>query len=199
MNKQYKLGSHNTMTYLTPKNWLLRLISFTAKCQSKTIREQIEKYGVELVDLRFRFNKKGKVSFAHGMMEYKGDLDFIHSVLEYLNSFEKFPVRVLLENKDEYAKEYFKEWCKTIEGKYTNIRFFCGRNKWTWEQLYKFNSVEPSVEDKYSSNNTNEPGKPITGTYLDDLCPIWYAKTNNKDNREAGTDKEYLMIDFVEI
>ena len=56
---EYKLASHNTMSYLTPRTLLDRIIAFTARCQSKTIYEQIEKYGVELVDLRFKFNNKG--------------------------------------------------------------------------------------------------------------------------------------------
>ena len=55
------------------------------------------------------------------------------------------------------------------------------------------------MTDKYSSCNTNEPGKPQTGTYLDDLYPKAYAKKNNRINLLNGTEKEYLMIDFVEI
>ena len=195
----FKLASHNTMSYLTPKNWIYRLIAFTARCQSKTIYEQIEKYNVELVDLRFKFNDKGQVSFAHGAIKYKGGLEIITEVLEYLNSYENFPVRVLLENKPGDKDQEFIAWCKYIEETYTNIEFFGGRNKWNWDELYKFKNKHPKVLDKYSSCNTNEPGKPQTGTYLDDLCPILYAKKNNKKNIENGTDKDYLMIDFVEI
>ena len=76
----YILGSHNTMSYLTPRNWFYKLIAFTARCQSKSIQEQYEKYGVRLFDLRFRFNKKGEIYFAHGTVEYKGNKDFILSV-----------------------------------------------------------------------------------------------------------------------
>lgn len=197
--KNYKLASHNTMSYLTPKNWFYRLFAFTARCQSKSIYDQIERYGVQLVDLRFKFDKKGNVCFAHGAVEYKGDLGFILDILAYLDSYEGFPVRVLLENKEGKADEYFKEWCQYIEERYPNIKFFGGRNKWTWTEVYKFKNEHASIEDKYSSCNTNEPGKPQTGTYLDDLCPIWYARAHNTDNRERGTEKEYLMIDFVEI
>ena len=193
---EYKLASHNTMSYLTPRTLLDRIIAFTAKCQSKTIYEQIEKYGVELVDLRFKFNNKGQVFFAHGAIEYKCN---IHEILKYLNSFDGFPARVMLENKPGDKEEEFKAWCEYIENTYTNIKFFCGRNKWSWEQLYKFKNEEPSMTDKYSSCNTNEPGKPQTGTYLDDLYPKSYAKKNNRTNLLNGTDKEYLMIDFVEI
>jgi hypothetical protein len=196
--QNYKLGSHNTMSYLTPKNWFYRLFAFTARCQTKTIYDQVEKYGVRLVDLRFRFDKKGNVCFAHGIMEYKGDKKFILDVLSYLNLYKGFPVRVLCENKDKWAEEHFMKWCEFIEKQYPNIKFFGGRNKWTWKLVYDFGN-DVDMEDKYSSNNTNDPNKPITGTYLDDWCPILYAKANNKKNRENGTEKEYLTIDFVEI
>lgn len=192
----YKLGSHNTMSYLTPLKWYFRPIAFTAKCQSKTIQEQYEIYGVRLFDLRFKFNKKGEVHFAHGAIEYKGN---IGETLNYLNSLDNIPVRIMLENKPGDKESEFKAWCEYLEDTYKNIKFFGGRNKWNWEELYKFKHEHPKVEDKYSSCNTNEPGKPQTGTYIDDLCPIWYAKKNNKINRKNGTIKDYLMIDFVEI
>ena len=198
---KYKLASHNTMSYLTPKNWLDRILAFTARCQSKSIYEQIERYGVQLVDLRFKFDKKGNVCFAHGAIEYKSDINFIDDILGYLNTYKDFPARVMFENKgnDVRAEKYFIEWCKRIEEKFPNIKFFGGRNKWTWKEVYKFPTPHASVEDKYSSCNTNEPGKPQTGTYIDDLCPIWYAHAHNKDNRERGTLKDYVMVDFVEI
>lgn len=195
----YKIASHNTMTYLTPKNWFYRLVAFTARCQSENIYDQIEKYNVKMVDLRFRFNKKGEISFAHGAVEYKGDRQFIEDILFYLNSKKGFPARVMLENKDGEMEEEFCHWCQYIERAYPNIKFFGGRNKWTWKEIYKFKMDHPKLEDKYSSCNTDEPGKPQTGTYLDDLCPILYAKKNNKKNLANGTDREFMMIDFVEI
>ena len=33
-------GSHNTMSYLTPRKWWMRLVAPWARCQSKTIDEQ---------------------------------------------------------------------------------------------------------------------------------------------------------------
>lgn len=195
----YILGSHNTMSYLTPKNWFYKLIAFTARCQSKSIQEQYEKYGVRLFDLRFRFNKKGEISFAHGTVEYKGNKDFILSIFEYLNSVKDTTVIIRYENKEGEFEKEFKEWCKYLEKTYTNIRLTGGINKWKGKHVYKFKNSFPSVEDKYSSCNVNEPGKPVTGTIIDDLCPIMYAKANNRKNRLAGTIKDYLLIDFVEI
>ena len=192
----YILGSHNTMSYLKPKNWFYKIFAFTARCQSKSIQDQYYIYDVRLFDLRFKFNKKGEVSFAHGAVEYEGNIE---EIMNFLNSLNNIPVRIMLENKPGDKENEFKAWCEYLKNTYKNIRFFGGRNKWSWEELYKFDMAHPSLEDKYSSCNTNEPGKPQTGTYLDDLCPIIYAKQNNKKNLAKGTDKDYLMIDFVEI
>lgn len=200
LNKHdYILASHNTMSYLTPRRWYFKPLAFTAKCQSKPIQEQYEKYGVRLFDLRFRFNKKGEIHFAHGAVEYIGNIAFIFSILEYLNTLKDIVVIVRYENKEGEFEEDFKVWCNYLETVYTNVKWVGGINKWKGKLVYKFKNPFPSVEDKYSSCNTNEPSKPVTGTILDDLCPIWYAKKNNKKNRAIGTEKDYLMIDFVEI
>lgn len=195
----YKLASHNTMSYLPPRKWYFKLLAFTAQCQSKTIQEQYAKYGVKLFDLRFRFNKKGEVHFAHGAVEYTGSKAFIFGILEYLNSLKDITVIVRYENKEGEFEEEFKEWCKYLETTFTKVKWTGGTNKWRGKLVYKFKRPFPSVEDKYSSCNTNVPGKPVTGTILDDLCPIWYAKKNNRINKMNGTKKDYLMIDFVEI
>lgn len=196
---KYKLASHNTMSYLPPRKWYFKPLAFTAQCQSKTIQEQYAKYGVKLFDLRFRFNKKGEVHFAHGAVEYTGNRAFIFSILEYLNSLKDITVIVRYENKEGEFEEEFKEWCNYLETTFTNVKWTGGTNKWKGKLVYKFKNPFPNVEDKYSSCNVNEPGKPATGTIVDDLCPIWYAKKNNTINLAKGTNKKYLMIDFVEI
>lgn len=196
--QNYKLASHNTMSYLTPKKWYFRPIAFTARCQSKNIFEQYEKYGARLFDLRFKFDKKGNVNFAHGAVVYKSNMDFIKEVLSFLNE-KEVPVRVVYENNAGEFEQEFYDLCKWIEETYPKAKWFAGRNKCTQKRIYKFKTPDANKEDKYSSYNVNEPGKKQTGTIIDDLWPWIYAKLNNRKNRLVGTKKEYLMIDFVEI
>lgn len=188
------IGSHNSISYARPKKWWMYPFRFIARCQSKSIKEQYEKYDVRLFDLRIKFNKGGNVCFAHGAMEY--DVD-INEVLSYLNSIGDIPVRILLENKAGEYEEEFKQWCREARKSYPKIKFFGGRNKYSWKEVFKFKYKGPSYTDKYSSNNSKS-GK-ITGTYLDDWFPFLYAFFNNKKNIEKGTEAEYLLIDFVEI
>lgn len=191
------IGSHNSITYSSPKKWWMRPFLFIARCQSKTIEEQFEKYDIRLFDLRIKI-KNGQAIFAHGSMDYKQPIE---PILNYLNNkasnCEEVYVRILSENKPEEYENEFISWCQDAEQKYPNLRFFGGRNKYTWKQIYKFKSPEPTYLDKYSSYN-KEKGK-ITGTYLDDWFPWIYAKFHNKKNIKVGTDRDYLLIDFVNI
>ena len=73
---------------------------------------------------------------------------------------------------------------------YPNIIWWCGRNLYNWEFDYDF-GTEPSCHEDYSSVS-----KP---KLIDDWWPWLYAKRKNKEILEKGTDKEILLIDFVNI
>ena len=59
---------------------------------------------------------------------------------------------------------------------------------YNWENDYEF-PYKPSCEEKYSSVC---PPK-----ILDDWWPRWFAKFNNKRIIKEGTDKDILLIDFI--
>lgn len=188
----FKLGSHDTMTYLKPKKWYLLPFKFMAQCQNKTIQEQFETYQIRYFDLRVRYTKKGEIEFAHGLMSFKGD---VVSVLEYLQSHnEEVWVRFLLEvNKSDdiaFQEDLFKRDCAIFEEKYTNLKFHNGRRKFDWKIVYEFKNPEPSIDQKVSS---------MTGGIWDDWYPYMYARCMNHENIQNGTDKEFMLLDFVHI
>lgn len=192
MKNKLNLGSHNSMTYLKPKKWYMYPFQFMARCQSKSIEEQYEKYDIRVFDLRISYDINCNIEFRHGLIAYKGD---VKKTLEYLNSRKtKVYVRLLLE-VGEYAQDLEKqEWmftlsCEEFEKNYPNIKFFCGRRKFDWKEVYKFKFKEPDIIQKVSS---------MQGSKLDDLWPWLYAKLNNRKSlREI--DKGWLFLDFVEI
>lgn len=191
MKKKLKLGSHNSMTYLKPKKWWMYPFRFIAKCQSKSIEEQYEKYGIRVFDLRVSYDENSCIEFRHGLMSFRGD---VRQVLEYLNSRKtKVYVRLLLE-VGEYADLERQEWlftldCETFEKNYPNIKFFCGRRKFDWKEVYKFRFKEPNIIQKVSS---------MQGNKLDDLWPWLYAKLHNKKSLEE-VKEGWLFLDFIEI
>lgn len=187
--QNFKLGSHDTMTYLKPKQWYLAPFKFMAQCQNKTIQEQYEKYQIRYFDLRVRFDE-GVPEFAHGMMSFHGN---VLETLKYLNSHgEEVWVRLLLEisKEDEIQEKLFMAFCKQIEEDYPNLKFHNGRRKFDWKVVYEFKNPEPSLDQKVSS---------MTWGVWDDWYPYLYARCMNHRNIEEGTDKEYMLLDFVHI
>ena len=184
------LASHNTMTYLPPTKWWMKIFNFMSKCQKVSIEDQYDLYGVRVFDLRISYDKKGIPKFRHGLTTYKGNVE---AVLSYLNSKPDVQVRLLLEksiNKSDGQELLFIKDCIKWEKLYSNIQFFAGNRKCDWYKLYGFPDKEKDIEHLYSS---------MQGNKLDDLFPYYYAKKHNKNNLNKTWDKSILMMDFVDI
>lgn len=191
------LGSHNTLTYLDPKNKWLKPFTFMARCQNIPITDQYE-VGARLFDFRIIFNKWAEPSIAHGIMEfsiYQENLENIFKWLDSKGENEDIWVRILNERDENYY--IFIKFCEKLKHNYPHIKFFGGRNKKDWHQLYDFGYGDPNMIDKYASQNFDVFDRG-TGWYWDDLWPWIYAKLHNKKWRKqcAGYDG-YLMQDFV--
>ena len=104
MSKSYKLGSHDTMTYLKTKSWILRPFHFVAKCQNINIENQYE-CGARMFDIRLKYNfNDADFVFAHGCMEFTGTTyDHIFTWLDNKakESGEPIYVRMVLEYNRE--------------------------------------------------------------------------------------------------
>lgn len=186
------IGSHNSWSYLTPEKWWMKLLRFSARCQDVDIETQYEKYQVRCFDLRISFNG-GKLIISHGIIRYKISMYELSKQLKWINSKGDCYVRVIHEvrKKSKYTylnRETFRMFCKNLEVLYPNIKFWCGRNLYNWNNDYLF-KYYPSCEEKYSSVY-----KP---RYLDDWFPRLFAYINNKSIIKKGTDKDILLIDFV--
>lgn len=201
------IGSHNTLTYLKPRKWWQVPFHFMARCQGVDYREQYEKYGVRLFDLRVWFDDDLKMEVRHGLMVFKADDTFVRKFLEYLDGKGGCFVRIILEEDNitkrdkqvELKEEQFKTLCGIWESHFPNVRFFGGNRKWDWEVLYHFKGIEPTLDDKYSSTTSLFKSKKRWLAVLDDLFPWLYARLNNKRNFQEGTDKDCLFVDFVEM
>ena len=189
------LGSHNSWSYLPLQQWWLKLFAFMSRCQQVDIKTQYEEYGVRCFDLRIRKNKKSNYVIAHGYAEYKYSEESLYHDLEWINKKGDCYVRVLHEvrNKkqcDTSTTSDFCSFCQSIENRFKDIRFWCGRNLYNWNVDYKFDN-EPSCEEKYASV--------CLPKYIDDWCPWIYARLNNKHNIANQTGADILLIDYVNI
>ena len=190
------IGSHNSWSYLRPRKWWMRLIAFAAKCQRVDIREQYLKYGVRCFDLRMRYEHLERV-YAHGPVEYDMDCVQVANDLFWLNEKGDCYVRVIHEarTKEQYTNlgvELFRDDCKQMQDCFKHIQFWCGRNLYDWKVDYQFEGEEPTCEETYGSV---VPGK----KWLYGWWPWLYAVTHNKQIKAKGTDKDILLIDFVDV
>lgn len=187
------LGSHNSWSYLPVRHWWMKPFAFMAKCQEVDIEKQYA-LGVRCFDLHVRMDNHSPL-VVHGAAEYKITPSALNYSLFWLNEKKDCYVRVILDTRTskQYTTEQvamFKSWCSEIEQRHPNIKFWCGKNLYTWKTDYDFGRL-PSCEEKYSSVC---PPK-----LLDDWCPKIYAKRNNHKNITKGTDKDILLIDYVNI
>lgn len=194
------IGSHNSWTFLRPKKWWMRLLAFTARCQRHNIIVQYKDYGVRCFDLRVRYDT-GQFTMAHGIIEYEHTIRDLFDDLWWLDQQAETHndvvyVRVINEirrNSDynSFEVHQFRDFCHMLEDKYKNIRFFCGMNLLPSPTIDYFFGPGPTCEELYASVR-----KP---RLIDDWWPWWYARFNNRKNIEKGTDKDILLIDFVDI
>lgn len=188
----YKLGSHNSMTYLKPKQWYLWPFKWMAQCQSKDVKYQYS-LGIRYFDIRVKYDKDGIPEFAHGILSYKAD---VNKTLKEMNKFgEEIQIRLILEvpkkSKDtEFQTECFRRDCKNWVKKFKNLKFHCGRRKYDWQVVYHFKNAEPEIDQKVSS---------MLGAKWDDIFPFIWSYLYNEEFIHNGTDKEYLLLDFVHV
>lgn len=187
------LGSHNSWSFLPPKKWWQKVLAFTARCQRKTIQEQYE-LGVRCFDLRIRFIK-GDPYVVHNSFVYASIFD-VYNDLNFLNNECNVCVRILhdVRKKKDYtdvSQDSFWNLCSYLKRRFTNIKWWCGRNLYNWEEDFVFD-YKPRCTEMYSSV--------CSPKLIDDWFPLIYAKRNNSwIRRDEYKEDEILLIDFVDI
>lgn len=189
---EIKLGTHNSMSYLRPKYWYMYPFRFIAKCQNLDIDQQLD-LGIRMFDIRLSYNKDLIPEFRHGIMVFRGNVE---GILNKLNNFrEPIYVRLLLETHRttedlDIKQKYFKIDCQRWEHIYPNLKFFCGRRKFDWKQIYKFKLDDLDVDQYVSSMQSK-------GVFS--WFPWLYAKLFNKDNISKVNTNKWSLFDFIEI
>lgn len=185
-----RLASHNTMTYLPPTKWWMRLLKPIYKCQDLTIQEQYNK-GVRVFDIRIRYDFADyKWKFAHGIVFLKGE---VTEVFDLLNACKDCCIRIVLESNNDniLQSEFFKSLLCKLVVDYPNIYFFEGTRKYDWFKLGN-NIVKTNLP--YVQRISSMDGK-----WYNFWCPRLYAWMNNK---KVLFDKSidynnYIFVDFI--
>lgn len=171
------IASHNTMTYLSPAKWWMKIFNFVAKCQNKTLQKQLN-LGIRNFDIRIDFDKHGNPRFAHGLIKYKVDDDKtgIYPYFDLLNSYGNCTVRIILEVSKydklvEKKTKWFIELVKYLVNKYKCIEFYGSNRKYDWKVLV------PNI-NKTTIEYVQYVGS-MDGLWIYKIYPRLYAMTHN--------------------
>ena len=184
------IGSHNTLSYLPPKNLWGKITRLWNKCQDKTIEEQFNR-GVDYFDIRINFYSDNNWHFVHNRVDY-GIID--KTIWKYIGE-TNLPVRVIYDRRSKpkdctHEAHCFEIYLWYIRQKY-NVNIDSAITYWDWKEyckpFIKVKEFHASVSSKlyqyllvckWFAINYNTFGKDIT---MNDLTSI----------------NEVLLLDYV--
>ena len=193
-----KKASHNTFSYAEPLQWWLRPFAFVARCQGRTLTEQVEA-GIRVFDLRIRQDKNGQWIIAHNAFVYARGIKILHA-LEWLDEVAResdLPVyvRVLHEVRNQRQARQsssvaFNALCDWMQHRYRHIMFFGGQRVMDWRQDYVF----PTAGDiDYIERHAS-----VRWPKLLHWWPWLYARLHNDEIEKEYQDKpDVVFMDFV--
>ena len=117
------IGTHDSFTYLSPRNKIFKLFSFLWRTQTKSLEEQL-KLGVQYFDVRVR-RSRNKWRVCHGIVDFNLTFNRLSDIFNYMPG----RVRLILEKGDILDESLFKkEIAQCIE--YPNLAFSCIKKGW---------------------------------------------------------------------
>lgn len=201
------LGSHNSMSYLRPAHWWGWIMIPFARCQRKTLAEQLAA-GVRCFDLRISFDGNGSPRFRHGWCRFQCDETLTGILRQLADSPGKTYVRLLLEEPlspwntikralgfnvrqkpDPAGEYYFPRLCRYCRHNFAAITFLGGCRKYDWALLYDFGTDDIPLHQWVSSMDDEAP-------WWQRLLPRRYARRHNAarlQNLQPGIN----LFDFI--
>lgn len=144
------VATHDSYTYMKPKNPLMNLISLWWRCQKKTIKEQYD-LGARIFDIRV-YRNNDKWGMAHGFAHFDENFRTISDICEYFKT--NFPgsvIRIYLEDnvkKNDDLKEFFLAEADEAFGKYQYMFWEVGTHH-PWVTYYRNKEFSPQIKEYY--------------------------------------------------
>lgn len=193
------LGSHNTMSYVTPLVWWRRLLRPFYRCQAKTLEGQIAA-GVRWFDIRVAQDGDGRFVCAHGGTLLDADpVDAIETIESLAPG---SVVRVVLERCDSIkTAEDFAGLCELLEEFMPQVCLTGGVQKRGCVELHRFRG-EPVPEPLQWVGSMQPPLErgwwKRPWRYWGGALPcLWAALHNHRLDRGAFAEDQVVLMDFV--
>ena len=180
-------GSHNSLTYASPKKWWGWLATPIWRCQRLNLRQQIER-GVRCFDIRCAWDGC-KFIGAHGLVDLKVNiLSELYLISAYSKS--KVYIRIILEKGGDDSRicQLFKEDVNYWKSIFPKLVFFCGRGKGMWNKVADVLD-EPDVEQHVGSMKCR----------WGEIFPGLWALSHRKDipDKYYSENLPIVLIDYV--
>lgn len=180
------IGSHNTLSYLPPKNLWGKITRPWNKCQDKTIEEQVNA-GIDYFDIRINLYNDNEWHFVHNKVDYGVVNDNIWKYIGLTN----VPIRIIYDrrSKPKYAsfeRQRFIAYFYYLQQEY-NICIDSAITYWDWKEycapFIRVKEFHASVSAKWYQ-------------YL--LGCKWFANRYNNFSKAANMCmNEVLLLDYV--
>lgn len=189
------IGSHNSLSYLPPRNLWGKITKLWGKCQDKTLVEQYNA-GVRYFDIRLNLYRNCIGEFEWHFVHNKVDYGLVDcSLWKYLGGINA-SVRVIYDQRikpedAENKTNRFLTYLYIIKDKY-NVNIDSAITFWDWKEHYK-----PTIEVKeYHASVSTKWYQYILGTK-------WFSKHYNRRNiainaYNAVHDYKVLLLDYIE-
>lgn len=203
------IASHDSYTYLTPRNLLMLLISPWWRCQKVDIEKQY-KLGVRVFDVRVH-RYKNKWHTAHGLAHFKKvSFNTLMDICKYFNdTFENSVIRIYLEDdcnkkKNKEIEDIFLQEADEAFSIYENTLWEIGTHH-PWKTYYRNKKFTPQIKEYYChflNWNTDQSIKENL-KHLDwsQWSLPYYAKKHNPEITEEMIYDPNVMyiIDYIGI
>lgn len=187
------LGSHNSLTYLTPKTFWGKILSPWTKCQDKSLIEQF-KSGAIYFDIRVKIINN-EWHFVHNKIDYgKADFSYIRELVKFADKTQIY-FRLILDERRKPSNSaeqilsfsklitLFKSFLDGTNGKLTQTIVY-----WDW-MVTNFSNHSIDVIEKHAS---------VSAKWCEYILGIkWYANKIKPLYKEYINSEEIYLVDYV--
>lgn len=146
-----QIGSNNSLTYLEPSSWWLKIFRWLGKHQEIPYDKQYTYYGIRFFDFRLYVDDTSHIVAKSGKYIYP--IKSIYEMFDYFNKREDVTIEISLDvSLEEHMKNdapsieaRFVEFCNVLERIYKHIHFYGGYRKFDEKNLYQFSGDAPCI------------------------------------------------------
>lgn len=131
-------GSHNTMTYLRPRNILGWIARPWSKCQERSLISQYYLRNIQVIDIRVRF-WKGHWVLSHGWMRLSDNEDILYILRDFAIG-RDIALRILVEGNPD--GDVLRDLGKILDD--PELGYYPVRLKRDWDRIL-FSGTLPDV------------------------------------------------------